>query len=163
MILSAHLLLGAAVASKIKYAPLAIILALLSHYFLDLIPHIEYSINNIAKKQWQKSAPDILKVLLDFFFGILLILTFSNNQPIIYIGALIALIPDSLTIISSIYPRSGNPSSREFLATLNKVLSKHDQFHTKKIHFLKYKKIPTFWRILSQLLVVIISIILLKY
>jgi len=157
MILSAHLLLGAAVASKITYAPLAIILALLSHYFLDLIPHIEYSINNISKKQWQKSAPDILRVLLDFSFGILLILIFSNppyasgvfRRPIIYMGAFVALIPDSLTIISSLFP--------------NKILSKHDQLHTKKIHFLRYKKISTFWRILSQLLVIIISIILLKY
>lgn len=163
MILTPHLLLGAAIASKIEYAPAALLMAFLSHYLLDLIPHIEYSINNIAKKQWQKSAPDILKVLLDFSFGILLILIFSNNQPIIYIGAFVALIPDSLTIISSIYPRSGNLSSREFLATLNKILSKHNQFHTKKIHFLKYKKISAFWRISSQFLVIIISIILLRY
>ena len=149
MILSAHLLLGAAVASKITYAPLAIILALLSHYFLDLIPHIEYSINNIKEKQWHKSAPDISRVFLDFLFGMLLVLMFSNNQPIIYIGAIIALIPDSLTIISSIFP--------------NKILSAHDKIHTEKIHFLKYKKIPTFWRIFSQVFVIIISVILLKY
>jgi|SRR3989344_1059545 len=147
MILTAHLLLGAAVASQIKYLPLALLMAFLSHYLIDLIPHIEYSIDNISKKQWQKSAPDILRVILDFLFGILLILIFSNNYPIIYMGALIALIPDSLTIISSILP--------------NKILSKHDQFHRNKIHFLKYKKIPVFWRILSQLLVVITSIILL--
>lgn len=149
MILLAHLLLGAAIASKIKYAPLAIILALLSHYFLDLIPHIEYSIKNIKEKQWHKSAPDISRVFLDFLFGMLLVLIFSNNQPLIYICAIVALIPDSLTIISSIFP--------------NKILSAHDKIHTEKIHFLKYKKIPTFWRIFSQVFVIIISIILLKY
>ena len=153
MTLTPHLLLGAAVASKIEYLPAALLMAFLSHYFLDLIPHIEYSIDNIAKKQWQKSVPDILRVLLDFSFGMVLILIFSNTpangQLVVYIGAFVALIPDSLTIISSIYP--------------NKILSKHDQFHRKKIHFLKYKKISTFWRILSQLLVIIISIILLIY
>ncbi|MEK7061636.1 MAG: hypothetical protein AAB957_00025 [Patescibacteria group bacterium] len=153
MTLTPHLLLGAAVASKIEYLPAALLMAFLSHYFLDLIPHIEYSIDNITKKQWQKSMPDILRVLLDFSFGMLLILIFShpstNGQIVIYIGAFIALIPDSLTIISSIYP--------------NKILLKHDQFHREKIHFLKHKKISTFWRILSQLLVIIISIILLIY
>lgn len=149
MILIPHLLLGAAVASKIQYLPAALLMAFLSHYLLDLIPHIEYSIDNIVKKQWQKSLPDILRVLLDFSFGILLILIFSDNQPITYIGAFVALIPDSLTIISSLFP--------------NKVLSLHDYLHTQKVHFLKYKKISTFWRILSQLLVIIISIILLKY
>lgn len=149
MILTPHLLLGAVIGSKIEYFPLAIILAFLSHYLLDLIPHTEYSINNISEKRWQKSLPDFLRVFLDFSLGLLLILVFSNNQPIIYISALVALIPDGLTIISSILP--------------NKILSKHDQFHTKKIHFLKYKKISTSWRILSQILVIFISIILLKY
>ena len=149
MTLTPHLLLGAAIASKIEYFPLAIILAFLSHYFLDLIPHIEYSINNISEKQWQKSLPDILRVFLDFSFGILLILIFSNNHLIIYICSFVALIPDSLTIISSIFP--------------NIFLSKHDKFHTKKIHFLRHKKISIFWRILSQLLVIFISILLLIY
>lgn len=152
MILTPHLLLGAAIASKIEYLPAALLMAFLSHYFLDLIPHIEYSIDNITKKQWQKSLPDILRVLLDFSFGIVILIflnPLSGRQLIIYMGAFIALIPDSLTIISSIYP--------------NKILAKHDQLHRKKIHFLKHKKISTFWRILSQLLVVIISIILLIY
>ncbi|MBI3631686.1 MAG: hypothetical protein HY219_02370 [Candidatus Staskawiczbacteria bacterium] len=149
MILSAHLLLGAAIASKIKYVPMAIILALLSHYFLDLIPHIEYSIKNIKEKQWRKSAPDIARVFLDFLFGMLLVLIFSNNQPLIYVCAIVALIPDSLTVISSIFP--------------NKALSMHDEIHTEKIHFLKYKKISVFWRIFSQVLAIIISVILLKY
>src|SRR3990167_9537643 len=125
MTLTPHLLLGAAIGSKIGNLPLAIVLAFLSHYLLDLIPHIEYPIDNISKKQWRKSLPDFLRVFLDFSFGVLLILIFSNNQPIIYVCALVALIPDSLTIISSIFP--------------NRVLSAHDKIHTEKIHFLKYK------------------------
>ena len=149
MILTPHLLLGAAIASKIEYAPAALLMAFLSHYFLDLIPHIEYSIKNISEKQWQKSLPDILRVFLDFSFGMLLILIFSKNQPIIYICAFIALIPDSLTIINSIFP--------------NRILKIHNNIHRGKIHFLKHKKISTFWRILSQLLVIIASIFLLKY
>jgi len=146
MTLTPHLLLGAAIGSKIGNLPLAIVLAFLSHYLLDLIPHIEYPIDNISKKQWRKSLPDFLRVFLDFSFGVLLILIFSNNQPIIYVCALVALIPDSLTIISSIFP--------------NRVLSAHDKIHTEKIHFLKYKKISVFWRISSQVLTIVISILL---
>ena len=149
MILTPHLLLGAAIASKIEYAPLAIILAFLSHYFLDLIPHIEYPIKNISEKRWRKSLPDISRVFLDFSFGVSLVLIFSNNQLITYICALVALIPDGSTVISSVFP--------------NKILKMHDKLHIKKIHFLKHKKFSTSWRILSQILTVLISILLLKY
>ena len=149
MILVPHLLLGAAIASNIKYAPATLLLAFLSHYFLDLIPHIEYSIDNIEKKQWRKSLPDILRVFLDFSSGMVLILIFSNNQPMVYICALVALIHDGLTIISSIRP--------------NKILSAHDKIHTGKIHFLRHKKISAFWRILSQVLATIIFVALLRY
>ena len=51
MILLVHLLFGAAVGSSVKNLPIAIILAFLGHYFLDLFPHIEYPIENIRKKQ----------------------------------------------------------------------------------------------------------------
>ena len=149
MILTPHLLLGAAIASKIEYAPLAIILAFLSHYLLDLIPHIEYSIDNIEKNQWQKSLPDISRVFLDFSFGILLILIFSNNQPIIFACAFFAILPDGLSLLNYSFS--------------NKILKIYGNIHQKKIHFLKHKKISFSWRILSQLLVILISIFLLKY
>ena len=148
MILTPHLLLGAAIASKIEYAPLAIILAFSSHYLLDLIPHTEYSIDNIEKKQWQKSLPDILRVFLDFSFGILFILIFSNNQLIVFVGAFFAILPDGLSLLNSVFP--------------NKILKIYSNIHQGKIHFLKYKKISKFWRIASQALIAIISIVLLR-
>ena len=148
MILTPHLLLGVAIASKIEYAPLAIILAFLSHYLLDLIPHIEYSIDNIEKNQWQKSLPDILRVFLDFSFGILLILIFSNNQPIVFVCAFFAILPDGLSLLNYSFS--------------NKILKIYSNIHQGKIHFLKHKKISISWRILSQLLVIFISIILLR-
>ena len=148
MILFIHLLFGAAVGSAVKNIPLAVVLAFLSHYFLDFLPHIEYDIANIREKQWQKKLAVILKVILDFCLGILLILIFSNNQPILYLYAIIAMLPDALTIVNN------------FLS--NKILEAHYAFHTKKIHFLKYKKISVFWRISSQIAAIIISIILLK-
>ena len=163
MILLVHMLFGAAIGSAVKNVPLAIILAFLGHYFLDIFPHIEYlkstqeSIQKIKSGKWQKYLPDILKVFLDFFLGVLAIFIFSNppyasgvfGRPIIYLCAFIALIPDGLTVVSSLF--------------YNKLLLKHDQIH-KKIHYLtKQKKFPKFWKIFTQILAVIISVILLKY
>ena len=138
MILTAHLLAGAAIASKIQPAPLALFLAFLSHYFLDLIPHWEYSIDNIKGKRWGKSLFDFLKVGLDILAGVLLIFLFSENQPIIYAGAFLAIFPDGLTLFGLIFS--------------NKLLEHNDDFHN-KIHFLKDIKIPLFWEIFSQALV----------
>ena len=149
MILLVHLLFGAAIGSVVKNIPLAVLLAFLSHYLLDLLPHIEYPIENSKKRQWLPDFPTFLRISLDFFSGILLIFFFSKNQPIIYVCALVAIIPDGFTVLGHIFP--------------NKVSRFHSYLHTDKIHFLKYKKIPNFWRVASQLAVAVISVIILKY
>lgn len=147
MILTAHLLTGAALASKIHCAPLALSLAFLSHYFLDLIPHQEYSIENIREKRWKKSQLDFLKVFLDISFGTFFILLLAKNNPLIFTAAFLAILPDGFTLLSLVFP--------------NKMLRIHDNFH-QKIHFLEYKKIPVFWRIFSQVLVVSLAIFFLR-
>jgi hypothetical protein len=153
MILLVHLLFGAAIGSVIKNIPLAVALAFLSHYLLDLLPHIEYGedsfayIENKGKKQLHKMLPDILKIIFDLSSGILLIWIFSREQPAIYICAFFALLPDGFTVLNYIMP--------------NKFLELNYKLH-QKIHFLKHKKISVFWRIVTQVAVVIISIILLR-
>lgn len=148
MILLAHLLFGAAIGSLVENIFLALILAFLGHYFLDLFPHIEYNIENIKEKQWRKALPALLRVLTDFCIGILLIFIFSNNQPIVYFCALLSIIPDGLSFLYIIWP--------------NKILAVNYNFHT-KIHFLKDKKISIFWRIFSQALAIIISVVILIF
>ena len=148
MILLAHLLLGALIGSKVSNIFLAIILALLSHYLLDLFPHIEYPIENIEKKQWRKALPDILRVLLDFSISILLISLLSKNTLLVYICAFFAILPDGLSLLES--------------TTNNNLLKKHGMFHHEKIHILKHKKFSIFWRILSQVLAVTICIFLFR-
>jgi len=154
MILLVHLLFGAAIGSTIKNIPLAIVLAFLSHYLLDFIPHIDYSIENIEKNRWKKSLPDFAKVFLDFLCGIILIFVFSKSalpagrQAIVYICAFCAILPDGFTILNSLMP--------------NKILKIHSEFHPERVHVFKNKKISKFWRILSQAMIVIISILLLK-
>ena len=148
MILLVHLLFGALIGSLVKNTVIAIILAFLSHYFLDVLPHIEYNIEKIREKQWRNKLSAILKVFLDLSLGLLLISIFSKNQPIIYICAFFAILPDGFTILNILIP--------------NKILKAHGKFHSEIIHFLRYKKISNFWRFSSQILVTAISIALLK-
>ena len=159
MILLAHLIFGALIGQTIANPILAIILAFFGHYFLDLFPHVEYSIDKIRGQMWKKALPEILKIFLDFSFGILLVSMFSANLPIIYVCAFFAILPDGFTVLSNRFP--------------NIVLKLHNKFHFEKIHWFKQtqpsheasarqEKISLFWRIFSQVFVVIISIILLK-
>jgi hypothetical protein len=133
MILLVHIIFGAAIGSLLMQYPIsAIILAFLGHYFLDLLPHIEYSIKNIPM------------IILDFLSGILLIFFFSSNQTIIYACALASLVPDGLTVLGKIIS--------------NKFFKNHDKIH-EKAHFLKHKKIPVFTRIFTQSIIVILSLL----
>lgn len=143
MILIYHLLIGAAIAVKIKIIPLALLFAFLSHYLLDSIPHTDYSIKNIKEKKWKKCFPDFLKATLDISLGVLIISIFSKNQPIIFVGAFFAILSDGLNILNLIFP--------------NRLLKIHDNFHY-KIHFLKNKKISLFWRIFIQFLIILIAV-----
>ncbi len=153
MILLVHMLFGAAIAAKIQNPVLAIILAFLSHYLLDILPHTEYPIDNIKRGRLKMARPDILRVSLDFLAGILLIYIFSNRELIIFIAAFFAILPDGLSLINSFFP--------------NKILTAYNNFHQKRLHYFKEpacrqagKKIPNFWRILSQVTVVLISLAL---
>lgn len=148
MILLVHMLFGAAIGNLAKNIPAAIVLAFLSHYFLDLLPHIEYSIANLGQKQWRKKMPDILKALLDFVFGVLFILILSKNTPIIYICAFFAILPDIISLFARIIS--------------NRLLEKYHELHIETIHFLKNKKIPKALRIATQFIIIFVSVFLMK-
>ena len=156
MILLVHMLFGAAIGSIFKNPILAIFLAFLGHYALDILPHIEYlastekSITNIKHHGFKKSTHDSIKVILDVVLGILLIWVFSKNQPIIYLCGIIAIIPDGLTVLTHLFPRP--------------LLVKHHQFHGGTIHYLtKQKNFPVLWKISSQVIAGIISIVILVW
>lgn len=151
MILTSHLIVGAAIGSKISNPLLALLLALFSHYFLDSLPHKDYLIPNIQQKQWNKSFFDFFKIFLDVFLGILLISLFSDNNPIIWAAAFLAIIPDGITLLGRILPR-------------NKLIIQHQKVHVaanmigdSQIN----KKIPAFWGVISQIAVIVVAIFLL--
>jgi len=147
MILTCHLLVGAVITSKIKFLPLAFLFAFLSHYFLDFIPHWEYSFENIKERRWKNSFSDFLKVALDTSLGVLLIFIFSKNWPVAVVGGFFAILADGPMFINLIFP--------------NKLLKIFEDFH-QKIHYPKGKKISFFWRIFSQLVIALIAIFFLR-
>jgi len=151
MIATPHLLVGAAIVNRIKFLPLAFSLAFLSHYFLDSIPHIDYTSKdfheNICQKKWKKFFPDFLKIILDVSLAFLLILIFSEKKPKIFVGAILAILADGLNFLNIIFP--------------NKILEIHYKLH-RRIHFPENKRVPTFWRILSQIIIVLLAIFLLQ-
>lgn len=149
MILTAHLLAGAVLSTRIKFLPLALLFAFLSHYLLDFLPHQEYSIENIRQRRWKKSFFDFFKVALDISFGILIIILFKNHFHA-FIGGFFAILADGFVLLSLIFPKS-------------KSLKKHYSFHFEKIHFFKTQKISLFWEIFSQTLIIFVSILLLSY
>ena len=149
MILLAHMLFGTAIGLTIKNIPLAIIVAFLSHYFLDLFPHIEYDISNAGNNNFSKALSDRIKIAIDFALGILTIWILCGNNLLAYFYGACAIIPDGLAFLTNFSP--------------NKILASHNYLHIKKIHFLREnKKISVFWRILSQIVTVVASIIMLK-
>lgn len=147
MILLAHMLLGAAMAKLVPNPFLAVFLAFLSHYFLDIFPHVEYDIKNIKNKNWKKSLPDAAKVCLDFFAGLAAVYFLSRNDFLTILCALFSIIPDGLSVINSVLN--------------NKLLQLHSWLHQGKLHFLSHKKIPLFWRIFTQAFAACLSIYIL--
>lgn len=151
MILIPHLVIGAAIAIKIPYLPLAIALAFLSHYFLDFFPHTEYSIENLRQKQWRKIKSEIAKIIIDFIIGLMLIFLMQQltnaNLLLILAAAFFTILPDILIVLYLIFPK-------------NIVLQKHFSLH-QKTHFLKNKEFPNYWGILFQIAFVILGFVVL--
>jgi hypothetical protein len=145
MLLSAHILTGAAIAAKIQNPILGIFLAFLSHYLLDILPHAEYSIENIKTKQWKKSTPDFFRVFLDAFLGIALIILITNNNFVALLGGLAAMVPDGLTLLFILFPK-------------NKLLKLHQKGHSWLNGFIIKREIPYFWGILSQIAISAVAI-----
>lgn len=152
MILTCHLLVGAAIASKISNPILALPLAFLSHYFLDLIPHKDYSIAFIKQKRWGNSFFDFFKVFSDIILGFSLLYAFSDGNQLIFVAAFLALIPDGLTMLNIIFSQ-------------NRLLASHQRIHMAANSVGDAganKKIPTLLGITGQITVAAIAIFFLR-
>lgn len=148
MLLTPHILTGVAVITLIQNPILGLIFVLLSHYFLDLFPQTEYTIKTIRARQWSKTLPDFTKVFLDILLGLTIVFFVTGYSRLILAAVGVALFPDGLTLLHCIFPT-------------NRLLKKHMKIHSAINDVSKNKKIPSFWGIVSQVVVIIVAIYLL--
>ncbi|OGZ32888.1 MAG: hypothetical protein A2V69_00745 [Candidatus Portnoybacteria bacterium RBG_13_40_8] len=163
MVLIPHILAGAVIGAKTHNLGLIIILGLITHLILDKLPHWDYinhGIRNFSKtKDFKALFCDLFKILIDGLIGFLIVLLtlwFSSNvfmlKDLIFIllGIFFAILPD--IFLFSFVIIGGNFSE--------KYINLHHQFfHTYK-NKEKEGKI-TFFGLITQILVIIISIIIL--
>lgn len=143
MIITCHLLFGAAIAQKTQNPALGLFFAFLSHFLLDFIPHQEYGVN-FKQKFWKAPLLDFLKVGADFLLGILVISAINKNMILALAGGFAAIIPDVIAVLYFVLPE-------------NRIMKIYYDFHGGKIHYFK-NKIPALWGILSQVAVISVSI-----
>ena len=149
MLLTPHILAGAAIITKVQNPVLGLFLVLLSHYFLDCLPHQkEYTIRNIVERRWGKSLPDFLKVFSEIIFCFWVIFFITDRNPVILLSIVFAVIPDSFTLLHHLFPS-------------NKMLQGHQKIHCAINNFFQNEKISPFWGVASQVLVVFIALFLL--
>ena len=108
MIIFPHLLIGAAIGLKI-HNPLAIfILALVSHFIADKIPHWEYLSKRLKDLSKKEFLAFLLKVAADGLLGLLLLFWLLQNQsswPYAIFGAVISALPDLPLFFLRFFPR----------------------------------------------------------
>ena len=151
MILSVHILAGAAIGLKLHNWWLVFLLSILAHYLMDTIPHREYDITSLKRKLSKKSIPDLAQIAIDFLVGIILAFWFTwSSAPFITVAAGIvgSVLPDLLTFI--------------YWQTKTPLLRKITNFHRNTIHPKNNKNTPLIWGLGTQVIaaVIILSIII---
>jgi hypothetical protein len=101
MIFTPHILVGAAMGAS--FGPLGALAALVSHFFLDALPHYDYNISALQEKGLsRKFLLPFSKISVDLFFGLTLagaILRAHANIEIAALGVFAALLPDGLLFL----------------------------------------------------------------
>jgi len=147
MLLTPHILTGAVIITKVQNPILGLILAFLSHYFLDLFPQKEYSISNIKGRNWKSSLLDFLKVFSDIFLGLVAIFLITDYSCLILIAVFLSILPDGFSFLYFVFPK-------------NRLLKKHWKLHT-AINLIWDNKISPSWGVFSQVIVSLTAIIFL--
>lgn len=151
MILTPHIVVGAAIASRLSGSslPLALLLASTSHFFLDTLPHWEYTIDALRDRRHSKIFfRDLGKVILDLMFGFSLLIgvwaLFKENTggiKIILLGGFLGALPDAVTFLG--------------WQTENRILLFVNSFHG-PIQFTRWgsKKIPRSAGVITELIAI---------
>lgn len=148
MLLTPHILIGALIGFKIQNPWLVFILAIISHFILDAIPHREYDIKALRRKKIDKQfIIELFQVITDLVIGVSTTIFFvwhspSRNSAIL--GMMAAVIPDGITFL---YWRTKFP-----------IFKTITDFHRFTIHPKNNKNTPLIWGLGGQLLIIALAI-----
>lgn len=158
MILSVHMLAGAAVGSQIHNYWLVSIVSLVLHFILDKLPHWEYHAGfrseHFQQLPKRKALIFAVKVFLDFAIGIFLVVFFWQNSPnfsSIALGSFFCVLPDGFLFLHMFF----KIVFRREPALIKKIYNFHHANHYPA------NKNPRFWGVLVEGAVVAISLFLL--
>lgn len=161
MIITPHLLLGAAIGAKIKHFGWIIVLGIVSHFILDKIPHWDYEVG-LKKFSKQKSYKALfisfLKITIDGLIGLIIVFFIIWQKEIteiryfsfVLVGILASLLPDFiLGTILLFYNKFGN------------LAKNYVNFHENIAHYKKHITKPTLLGLGTEIIVSLIAIIML--
>lgn len=146
MILTPHMLVGAAIASRIHNLWIILILGIILHFLADALPHWQYE-KDPDNLPSEKIPFFVFKVSLDLVLGSIIIWWLLGSSPLrfyAFFGAFVSLLPDGFTLL--------NILSHQKLGILNKFHSFH-----KKVNIFENKNSPI-WGVIVEVLIVVLSI-----
>jgi hypothetical protein len=131
MILSTHAVVGGAIASLIPGHPvLAFVIGAASHFAIDAIPHVDYPLRSISVSRSAPSAitfnwvllQDLALLAMDACVGLAIVIWLYASPgatTAVLAGALGAMLPDPLQLLSKLYPREPLRSLQRFHAWIH--------------------------------------------
>lgn len=145
MIITPHILVGAAIGKLTGDYFWASFLALISHYLVDCIPHKEYPTKNLDSGRFDwKMAGDFTKLGFDFLPGFSIGVFLANGDlGYVLAGMFFSILPDIAMYLKIIF-KFKLPQFLELIHT--------------KTHFWSKNMPPLWFRIFSQLAISIIAI-----
>lgn len=115
MVLSPHLIAGAALGAKFQNPYLMPMVAIALHHLMDRLPHYDYKIMPFSASSTIKISLDILAGILTIAFIYLFFNPAADLTSIIN-GVFFSALPDGILLLSLIFPK-------------NNLLQKYQKFH----------------------------------
>lgn len=154
MLLTPHTFVGVAIASAVQNPILAFILAFISHFLGDKIPHWDFYSNTKREDRIKGWRP--LAVMGDLAVGVAVGVAFTSyyfwglNDPNLafraFICGIASVLPDALSSITII-----GDKENKFLKSLNTIQSKM-QFQA-----------PLPWGIITQVIIILVSLYFIRF
>src|SRR3989344_505790 len=100
MMITPHVLVGAALAMKISNPFALVFFAILSHFVIDMIPHHDYDIDPLKKKFYKIFLDGAIAASVLWYFIALLPI---EQQVLFALGGFFAIFPDGLWMLHRLF------------------------------------------------------------